>query len=198
MARLSASVAPEVKTISLPDSAPMNRASVSRASSTAASASQPKRWVRLAALQNCDQSRLLRLFDVAAAAGASVDGRGRAAASTLAGVEVGETGDELVLESMQLRQLLAHAGQALLEDLAEIGCCRHPGGRTFLVTHDLGDLGQREPERLQLTDPAHALDRVGAKKTEASRRAIRGPQQAQALVQVQGAHRLAGEARQIP
>ena len=51
MARLSDSVAPEVKTISLP-LAPMSAATCSRASSTAFSAVQPKLWLRLAALPN--------------------------------------------------------------------------------------------------------------------------------------------------
>jgi len=51
MARLSDSVAPEVKTISfsLP---PMRPAICSRAFCTASSAFQPKAWLRLAALPN--------------------------------------------------------------------------------------------------------------------------------------------------
>jgi hypothetical protein len=47
-ARLSLSVAPEVKIISLAP-APMRLAICSRASSTAFSASHPKAWLRLAA-----------------------------------------------------------------------------------------------------------------------------------------------------
>ena len=50
-ARLSDSVAPLVKTISL-GSAWINRASCFRAFSTASSASHPKAWLRLAALPN--------------------------------------------------------------------------------------------------------------------------------------------------
>jgi hypothetical protein len=46
---LSLSVAPLVKTISAGSAAPTARASVARAASTAASARQPKTWVRLAA-----------------------------------------------------------------------------------------------------------------------------------------------------
>jgi hypothetical protein len=49
---LSDSVAPLVNTISLGDDAPTNRAICPRAWSTAASASQPKQWLRLAALPN--------------------------------------------------------------------------------------------------------------------------------------------------
>ncbi len=49
IARLSDSVAPEVKTISLP-LPPMSAATCSRARSTAASAYQPNAWLRLAAL----------------------------------------------------------------------------------------------------------------------------------------------------
>ena len=48
MARLSDSVAPEVKTISLSD-APISSATCLRAFSTAASAFQPKAWLRDAA-----------------------------------------------------------------------------------------------------------------------------------------------------
>ena len=51
MARLSLSVAPEVKMISL-GVAPTSFAMRSRAVSTAASAAQPKEWLRLAALPN--------------------------------------------------------------------------------------------------------------------------------------------------
>ncbi len=49
MARLSDSVAPEVKTISLSE-APMSAATCLRACSTAASAFQPNAWLRDAAL----------------------------------------------------------------------------------------------------------------------------------------------------
>ncbi|MNU00728.1 hypothetical protein D3C72_2439370 [compost metagenome] len=49
MERLVDSVAPEVKRISLPE-APISLATLSRACSTASSASQPKAWLRLAAL----------------------------------------------------------------------------------------------------------------------------------------------------
>jgi hypothetical protein len=51
MARLLLSVAPEVKMISLAV-APISLAICSRAVSTACSASQPKEWLRLAALPN--------------------------------------------------------------------------------------------------------------------------------------------------
>ncbi len=49
MARLSDSVAPLVKMISFAR-APISRATCSRPASTASSASQPKPWLRLAAL----------------------------------------------------------------------------------------------------------------------------------------------------
>jgi len=51
-ARLSLSVAPLVKTISLSDDAPMRSAMRCRAISTAFSAAQPNEWLRLAALPN--------------------------------------------------------------------------------------------------------------------------------------------------
>jgi hypothetical protein len=51
MARLFASVEPEVKMISF-GLAPISAAHCSRACSTASSASQPNEWLRLAALPN--------------------------------------------------------------------------------------------------------------------------------------------------
>ena len=111
-------------------------------------------------------------------------------------LEVGEALGEVALELQKLLHLLARRSESLAKHLAH-ALHRHRGRLGLLDRREqVLDLRQREPHVLQLGDPVHACDLVGAVQAEPTV----GPhrrQQPHLLVEPKGTHGLAGLASEL-
>src|SRR5690349_12991516 len=85
-------------------------------------------------------------------------GRRIVVAAGLARVEVGERLAQVVLDHLQLHDLLADLGLLLGEQRADPRGRLAPGVRVLKISDEALDLGEREPDRLQLDDPVDAVD----------------------------------------
>src|SRR5688500_7784907 len=86
----------------------------------------------------------------------------------LTAIEVRERLVDVVLDHRQLHDLLADLLLLLVKQGAHAG--GRFGGRagTLEIADKALDLGESEPDRLQLDDPVDAIDRLGPVQTEAT------------------------------
>src|SRR5436853_432761 len=81
---------------------------------------------------------------------------------------------------------LAGLAQLLFEDAPHPGHALGAVPGLLPVAQEALDVAQREAHLLQLLDPVHALDGVGAVEAVAAGRTSDGPEQAELLVEVHG------------
>src|SRR4051812_7864015 len=123
-----------------------------------------------------------------------------ALADRLAGFEVLEACLDLALEGLETRDLRACLVELLRVDLAHFPHRRRCGrSRAVLLDllHDGLDVGEAEPEILELLDPADPDERLRTVKAVTALRAAGRLEQIHLLVEVDGADRLPRLAREI-
>src|ERR1044071_8094677 len=151
---------------------------------------RPGRGLPRHAGQPGEQPRRLALLMTVVIAHAA-RGRRVVIAAGLARVQVRERLAEVVLDHLQLHDLLADLGLLLGEQRADPRGRLAPRVRVLEVSDEALDLGEGEPDRLQLDDPVDAVDRLGAVQPEAALRPGARLQQAQLLIEVHRADGLA-------
>src|SRR5690606_30970232 len=83
-------------------------------------------------------------------------------------------------------------------ELAKARRREHRRAGRLLLSHELLNLREREPQVLELGDPAHPYEGLFREQPVPPLRALVRPQQAQLLIEVDRAHRLSGRLREIP
>ena len=108
----------------------------------------------------------------------------------VAGVEVVQAGRQLGLEGAQTGDLCARLGEARVVRVAHQPHRARRVRGLFPGFDDVLNLGEREPQVLQLADPPDADEGVGAEEPVAALRARVRLQQAELFVEVDGTDRL--------
>src|SRR5688572_3111522 len=98
---------------------------------------------------------------------------------------------ELGFELPELLDLAAGFGESLHVRVPQLLRGDRRRARPFLLADELLDLREGEAEALELGDPAHADQRIGGEEPIAALRAFVRPEQAELLVQMEGADGLA-------
>src|SRR5262249_47704093 len=115
-------------------------------------------------------------------------GRREIVRAGLTRIEIRERFRQIVLDHLELRDLLADLRLLLGVQRAHPSCpCPARAGLLELL-HEALDLGERDPDRLELDDPLDAIDRFGTVEPEATFGARPRLEQAELFVEMHRAN----------